>query len=263
MGRRTTSRVLSVVLAAVLGTVLLSGSDDPVTAHPYPHWQELADPPLSPRVHSIGIKVGHRVLFLGGRRHTVSLGDGAAYDLRTGLWHRLQVPVAVTDRDRLVAAAGIVVLRHRRSGRPAAWWRYDPRDDVWSRLSRLPARLSAPSAFGSEVYALSRARVVVYSVQLDRWTALPRDPIRPALQDAGVSASRAGTVVRGHPAAHPARELADRWDGVRWQRTRAVPPGRTSRSTLPASIRTPGATQVAIGGRILVLSRSRAWIHNP
>ena len=62
MSRRTTSRVLSVVLVAVLGAVWLSGSDEPVTAHPYPHWQELTAPPLSPRIHAAGIRVGDDVL---------------------------------------------------------------------------------------------------------------------------------------------------------------------------------------------------------
>jgi hypothetical protein len=245
-----------VVVGALAGAVLLSGSDQPVTAHAYPHWQEIAGPPLSPRTDALGIPLRHRVLVLGGVRSGVGMRDGAAYDLRTGIWRHLLTPIAVTDRDRAVVAAGVVVLRQVRPGRPAAWWRYDLRRDVWSRMSDLPPHLSTPSAFGSEVYAVSDRRVAVYSVQLHRWTALPADPIQPALHHRSVTASRAGTVVTGHVSGHPSRYVADRWDGLRWRRDRTT--------TAPPVMAAPdGATRVRVGGRTLVVRGDRAWIRLP
>ena len=143
MAARWLGRALTTVACAVAGAVLLSGSDQPVTAHPYPHWQQLAAPPISPRTHALGVHVRHRVVVLGGfGRSGLALRDGAAYDVRTGLWHRLRTPAPITDRDRAAVAAGVVVLRHRRPGLSPSWWRYDVRRDDWSRMGG--DRLVAP-----------------------------------------------------------------------------------------------------------------------
>jgi hypothetical protein len=257
MSRRTTYRALTVVLAAVFGAVLLSGSGQLVTARSYSHWQELPAPPLAARIHALGVPVRHRVLVLGGHRPgTATLRDGAAYDLRIGTWSPMTTPLAISDRDTAVVAGGVVVVRHHRSGKPATWWRYDVRRDVWSQMQDLPRGLSTPSAFGSEVYAMSRERVVVYSVQLGRWTALPPDGHRPALAHATVAASRAGTVVTGSVPRHPRQVRADRWDGLRWHRSRTSPV-----ETVTAA--PDGATRVRVGGRTLVVKGDRAWIRLP
>ena len=252
MRSRVWPRAGAVLVAAVVGAALLSGSDQPVTAHPYPRWQQVASPPFVPRIHPLGAHVGHRVLVLGGvARSGVALRDGASYDLRSGLWHRLVTPVAFSDRDRTASVPGSLVVVHRR-----AWWRYDVRAGAWSRMRGLPARVSAPTSFRSELYALSRGRVVVYSVQLGRWTPLPVDGLRPALQARSVTASRHGTVVTGYAAG---RAVADRWDGLRWSRTRAsrtLAPG-PGRSAAPDSVR------VHVGGRLLVVRRGSAWIFTP
>jgi hypothetical protein len=256
MAARWLGRALTTVACAVVGAVLLSGSDQPVTAHPYPHWQQLAAPPISPRTHALGVHVRHRVVVLGGfGRSGLALRDGAAYDVRTGIWHRLRTPVPITDRDRAAVAAGVVVLRHRRPGLSPSWWRYDVRRDDWSRMGGVRTSLSAPSAFGSEVYALTGRRVMVYSVQLDRWTPLPVDRLRPVLTHRTVRASRAGTVVTGY-AALPNRLVSDRWDGLRWRRTDATP---APAITAPSN----GATRVAVGGRVVVVRGAEAWIHTP
>lgn len=245
---------LALAIATTLGVVLLSGSDQPVTAHPYPHWQELPAPPLTPRTHALGVYAGHRILVLGGDGPVAPARDGAAYDVRTGFWHHLRTPVAITDRDAAVAAAGVVVVRHLRPGHPASWWRYDVRHDEWGRLRDLPGRVGAPSAFGSELYALSGRRVVVYSVQLGRWTPLPGDPIRPALQPRRVSASRSGTVVTGSVADRPGRWFADRWDGLRWHRSRSP---RAPETTAHAG----RSTRVRVGDRTFVVRDGHAWVH--
>lgn len=257
MGRRAMTRAGATLLAALLGAALLSGSDQPVTAQSLSHWQELARPPLTPRTHSLGVHVRHQVLVLGGVRPGLpKLRSGAAYEVRTGRWRSLRTPVALSDRDTAVVAAGIVVVRHLRHRRPATWWRYDVRQDAWSRLGGLTFRLSHPTSFGSEVYALSRRRVYVYSVQLDRWTPFPPDPFRPLLLDRTITASLTGTLVTGHPAGHPDRLLADRWDGLRWHRSRST-------SAPPVTAPPDGATRVRIGGRTLVVRGGRAWIRLP
>jgi hypothetical protein len=256
MGPRAGCRTLATILAAVVGMVLLSGSDQPVTAQSYPRWQTLPSPPLTPRTHALGVPAPHRVLVLGGLSAGVPAQDGAAYDLRTGIWRLLRVPIAVTDRDSAVVAAGVVVLQHVRAGGPASWWRYDVRRDAWARLRPPAPRLSVPAAFGSEVYAVSGRRVFVYSVQLGRWTALHPDPFRPALTGATVTASRDGIVITGHPAGRPHRKLADRWEGLHWHRSLAHP---TELVTAPPD----GATRVRLAGRTLVVRDGRAWIRLP
>jgi hypothetical protein len=255
--RRPLRRALAssvVLVGAVTGAVLLSGSDQPVTARPYPRWQQIATPPLTPRTHALGVHARHRVLLLGGSRPGApALPSGAAYDLRTGIWHRLRIPIPVTDRDSAVVAARVVVLRHVRPGHRASWWRYDVQQDAWSPLRSLPPRLSAPFAFGSEVYAMSGRRVAVLSVQLGRWTRLPADPLRPELIPRTVTASRSGTVVTGSLAARPRRLIADKWDGLSWHR-------RRSTSAQPVTAAPDGAIRVHVGGRTLVVRGDRAWI---
>jgi hypothetical protein len=249
MRGRLLTRALATVVSVFFGVALLSGTGQPVGAHTYPRWQELAAPPFAPQMRSLAVQAGSRVLVLGGGSD--GPGDGAAYDLRTGRWQRLRPPMAVTDRDTAVYAAGVVVLRHVGSGQ-TRWWRYEPGRDTWSPLGRLPARLSAPSAFRSEVYALSGRRVVVYSVQLDRWTSLPADGHRPALRDRSVTASRRGTVVVGRA---DGRWTADRWDGLRWHRSTTTP-----REATPP---TGGSTRLDLGGRLFVVRGDRAWLRLP
>lgn len=253
MSRRVLWRMLVTLLLAAAGASFLSGSGQPVTAVPYPRWQEIAPPPLSPRADALGIQVGHRVLVLGGPG-PAGARDGAAYDVHTGLWRRLRSPIPVTDSDRAAVAAGVVVLRHERPGRRASWWRYDVRLGTWTRMRHLPPHLGGPTAFASEVYALSGRRVVVYSVQLGRWTPLTRDPLRPALRRARVSVSRAGTVVTGTTGPR-SRAVADRWDGLRWRRSAAAP-------LLQGGAAGRGI-RLDVGGRTFVVRRGRAWIRLP
>jgi hypothetical protein len=254
---RTVRAWVGVLVATTVGVVVLSGSGQPVTAQSYPHWQQLPAPPMAPRTHALGIRAGHQVLVLGGSRAGApALRGGASYDLRTGRWQRRQAPIAVSDRDIAVDTAGVVVLRHTTATGSYSWWRYAVRQNTWSRLRHLPPDLHAPSAFASEVYALSGHRVVVYSVQLDRWTPLAADPRRPLLRHATVTASRSGTVVTGSTRAHPHRLLTDRWDGLRWRRGPAAQPRPV---TAPAD----GSTRVRVDGRTFVMQGGRAWIRLP
>jgi hypothetical protein len=264
--RRTASRTLpalTVLVGAITGMVLLSGSDQPVTAGTYPHWQELAPPALSPRTEALGVPIAHRVLVLGGVRADWSRArDGASYDLRTGRWHHLLLPVAVTARDTAVAAGRVLVLRHRRPGRTPTWWTFAPRSGAWSRLRHVPTGLSVPSEFRSGIYAVAGRDVMVYSVQLGRWSLLAADGLRPALRHRRVTASRLGTVVTGRIAGS---EVADRWDGLRWHRSwlGARLPLASHRLALPDGVRRAEATSVPVGGRVVVVSGHRAWMHSP
>jgi hypothetical protein len=247
--RRAVTGALVTLAGALVGAVLLSGSDQPVTAHPYPRWQELAAPPFSARTHALAVQAGHLVVVLGGRRADGStLRDGAAYDLRTGRWRHLVAPVGLTSRDRAVAAAGTLVV-----AAPSSWWRYDVATTTWSRLHDVPQDARAPSAFGSEVYALSGYRVVVYSVQLGRWTPLPADRLRPTLRARSVAASRRGTFVTGRAGT---RRVTDRWDGLRWRRVGAGPPPRVPSPP-------DGSARLEVGGRTFVVRNGRAWIRLP
>lgn len=266
--RRFARRLMAacaVLAGAIGGAVMLSGSDQPVTAHPYPHWQTLPPPPLSPRTDALGVRVGPRVLVLGGvRRDGTRARDGASYDLRTGVWQRARLPVGLTSRDRAVAAGGVAVIRHPRLHGPASWWTFAPGAGVWARLRHLPAHLSAPSAFGSEVYALSGRRVVVHSVRLGPWTRLPADTLRPTMRGRLVTASRAGTVVAGR-AGRSRALVADRWNGVAWRRSPALPrdlpagPPHLRPSAAPRH----GSTGLWVGTRVFVVGGGRAWIFTP
>lgn len=256
MSRRTTRRVLAwtagVPLGAVVGMVLLSGSGQPVTAHAYPHWQEIAPPPLSPRTDPLGVHVGHWVLLLGGRHGTSRPRDGAAYDLRTGIWHRVPTPVALSGRDLSVAVGRAVVVSSSRGAGPGSWWCFDPGHQTWSRMIGVPARLRAPWAFAGALYALSGRRVEVYSTQLDRWTALPPDRLTPPLHGATVTARRTGTTVTGRAAG---RLVADRWDGLGWIRSAATAPPRSGDDA--------GEVRLDVGGRVFLVRDDRAWIRLP
>src|SRR4051794_38103399 len=256
MRRRLVCQTLATALAATIGVALLSGSDRPVKAQSYPHWQRLPAPSWLPVADTIGVRIGHRVLVLGDR-------DGGVYHLRTGAWHHLRAPVAVSRRDRVVSAGGVAILQHPRLGRSASWWSYDARADTWSRLRHVPPRLSAPSAFGSEVYALSGRRVVVHSVHLAGWTRFPADRLRPVLHPRGVTAGASGTVVHGYVGrSHLA--VADRWDGLAWHRTRPATPHHVVRpKLLPPGVPGHRATEVRVGTRLVVVSGDRAWIHTP
>lgn len=261
--RRIAARMLAVVLGAVVGAALLSGSDDPVTAHSYPRWQEVAPPPLSPRGDALGVRVGSLVLVLGGgHADRTRPRDGAAYDLRTGLWRHLRIPAPFTSRDHAVAAGGVVVVRHRGRSGGTSWWTLHAGPARWTRLRHLPPHLAVPSALGSEVYALSGRHVVVYSVQLGRWTALPADRLRPGLTGRAVTATSRGTVVTGRLGASY-RLVADRWDGVAWHRSRLRDLPAERGTALPPDAPRQGTTAVRVGGRLLVVGGGRAWILSP
>ena len=123
MAGRTGCRALVTMVAALLGAILLSGSDQPVTAHSsYPHWQVLPAPPLAPRTHALGVPAGHRCScsVVSGpdararttaRRTTSRPASGTAYACPSR-----SPTVTEPSRPRVSSSCGITVRRGRRPG---------------------------------------------------------------------------------------------------------------------------------------------------
>src|SRR5689334_7073061 len=101
---RVAWRGVATLALAALGASFLSGTGQRVTAVTYPRWQRLAPLPVRVGSDALGVRVGHLVLVLGGAGPSGSRA-GASYDVQTGRWHRLHLPVPVTDRDRAAVAA--------------------------------------------------------------------------------------------------------------------------------------------------------------
>ena len=200
------------------------------------HWRELPTPPLSPRANAQSVWSGREVIVLGGETRpcppaadcaivSEGLRDGAAYDPGTNSWRAIPpAPVAVGPGDRLVVADGVVVLRSARTPR-SSWFTYEPEHNRWSRIDGVPRGVGdQPSAIGPRVYVPSGRRIAVYDVRTFRWSLLPRDPLRPALAERGVTATDVGPVVTGVDSTQPndgrtpSLLLADVWDGSRWRR---------------------------------------------
>jgi hypothetical protein len=227
---------LAVLAVALGGTLLGTGRVSVGPSHSSGDWRELPSPPLSPRANALAVWTGAEVVVIGGEEHPCppgadcarspdELSDGAAYDPETDAWRAIApAPVAVGPGDRLVAAGGVVILRHWRE-HGSGWFGYDPRADAWSRITPPPTDVGdLPSALGSQVYAVAGRHVVVYDVHADAWTLLPADEIEPALSQRRVTATPVGPVVTGVDATRPndgttpSLVLADRWDGSQWRR---------------------------------------------
>jgi hypothetical protein len=235
--RLTVGAAVAAVVAVAVGGTLIGTDRAPIgPSHPAGHWRELPAPPLSPRANAVSVWTGREVIVLGGETKPCpdnadcasrpdQLRDGAAYDPGTNAWRAIPpAPVSVGVGDRLVVAAGVVVLEHVR-GRASVWYTYEPDHNRWSPIDDVPTGVSdAPSAIGPRVYVSSGRRVAAYDVNRFRWSLLPLDRIRPALAQRRVIATGVGPVVTGVDATRPndGREpsliLADLWDGTSWKR---------------------------------------------
>jgi hypothetical protein len=235
-----TRRRLAVGLAAAASVAVAVGGTLVGTGHVaigpsggQGSWRRLPTPPLSPRADALAVWTGKEVVVVGGDTHPcppnadclASRGrhDGAAYDPGTRTWRRIApAPVQVGPGDRLVSAAGRVILRHQRP-HGSRLLVYDPAADRWSEVPALLDDL--PSAIGDDVYGLRHGRVVVYDATRGVWDhSIPRDAITPRLVERRVTATAYGPVVSGYDSSRPhdgtsaSVVVADVFDGTRWRR---------------------------------------------
>jgi hypothetical protein len=227
---------VAVVAVAAAGSLVGTGRVSLGPSGSRGEWRELPSAPLSPRAYSLGVWTGREAIVLGGESKpcppnvdfTCSAGelrDGAAYDPRTNTWQRIaKAPVPVGPGDRLLSAAGRVILRHAQP-HGSRLFVYDPATNEWFEIPSFLQDL--PSAYGDDVYGLGndhahRGQVVMYDARAGTWNErIPRDPIRPRLNQPRVTATPYGPVVTGYPAAS-GRGLrpvtADLYDGTSWRR---------------------------------------------
>ena len=178
-------------------------------------WRELPAPPIAPRTGSTAAWTGKEAIFFGGttgdlcppnaecRTAGRTSRDGAAFDPATGTWRVVaaapvdlpghgQAPV-VGDQVFQLADDGLLV--------------YDASDDAWSRLPGPPGPdddgWSLHSGDGT-VIALrqqqrdSRAADQQYDPAVQRWRAMPKDPLTPSF-DRHVVATPHGLLLTGQP----------------------------------------------------------------
>jgi len=234
--RRLTAGVAAVAVVAVAaaGSLLGSGRISIGPSGGHGSWEELPTPPLSPRAHALAVWTGSGVIVIGGEADPCPPGadcasapqelrDGAAYDPRTDSWHAIpSAPVPVGPGDRLLAADGVVVLRHWQQ-HGSRWFTYEPDHNRWSRIGNVPrGARDLPSAYGSKVYALVGRRVAVYDVRSFRWTLLPRDRRQPPMTNRRVTATPEGPVVTGRLVMNGSElssgVTADVYSGTSWRR---------------------------------------------
>ncbi|HEY2880119.1 hypothetical protein [Nocardioides sp.] len=225
---------VAIVTVAVGGTLVGTGRVSVGPSHDVGHWRELPAAPLSPRAYAESVWTGREVIVLGGStdpcppnascvKADVELRDGAAYDPATNSWHRIaSAPVPVGPGDRLLAADGVVVLRHWQQ-HGSRWFTYEPDHNRWSRIGNVPRGVrDLPSAYGSKVYALVGRRVAVYDVRSFRWTLLPGDSRQPPMTERRITATPDGPVVIGQLAINGPETgdgvTADLYDGRSWRR---------------------------------------------
>lgn len=232
------SAATAVVALAVGGTLVGTGRVAVGPSHDRGLWREVPAAPLTPRANALAVWSGREVVVVGGESDPCppnvdgcasgSEGerDGAAYDPASNTWRSIAPsPVPVGPGDRLVAADGVVVLRHWLA-HGSRWFAYEPDRNRWSAIDDVPARVGdLPSANGSDVYVPAGRRIAVYDVARSEWRLLPPDPHTPRLSQRRVTATPYGPVVTGYVRHGPgdgsvstSPVVADVYDGTTWRR---------------------------------------------
>jgi hypothetical protein len=239
--RRLTAGVAAVAVVAVAaaGSLLGTGRLSIGPADGHGSWRELRTPPLSPRAYALSVWTGREVVVLGGSPDPCppsadcvaadqELRDGAAYDPQTDAWHSIApAPVPVGPGDRLLSAAGRVVLRHWQQ-HGSRLFVFDPQTNEWFEIPSFFQDL--PSAYGDDVYGFGddrahRGRLVMYNARAGVWNKrIPADRIQPKLTDRRVTATPYGPVVTGYEPSDSIIEFvsADIYDGTSWHRLPAT-----------------------------------------
>lgn len=232
---------VAVVAVAVGGSLLGAGRVAVGPSHDNGTWRELPAAPLTPRANAEAVWTGREVVVLGGETQPCppnadcavsgghALRDGAAYDPATNTWHRIaRAPVPVGPGDRLLSAAGRVVLRDwQRHG--SRLFVYDPQMDQWFEIRSFSGSMGdLPSAVDGRVYGFVGDHIAMYDASRGLWTELPPDPLRPKLTQRRITATSSGPVVTGVPADVPRDGsvapvvTADVYDGSSWHRLPAT-----------------------------------------
>jgi hypothetical protein len=175
-------------------------------------WQQLADPPLSPRWGPVAAAVDGVAVFVGGDvgdpcppgagcaappRHA---RDGVAYDLGTDTWRRLPdapAPIAALAPHAVVGDCLYVLSGDR-------LLRLDLSDRDWTVVPT-PSRLDWADlvAHGDDLVVVSGSDEQgvrpdrVLDTRNGRWSVLPEDPIGPAFAR-GMVSTPAGLVLTAH-----------------------------------------------------------------
>lgn len=195
---------LALGLAVVAGVLLLGAGGSTGSAVETRPWQELPDPPLSPREFPSGFWSGEEVVLVGGSDTPPCdpsaqcaaptkppLADGAAYDPDTGLWRPIaDAPIGFSWAQAIVRGSTAYLWvggEPERPGAPSAFLAYRIEDDRWDELAM-------PDGDPNGYYLMTAGdQIVAYSSGDDpreipdfildpgteTWSELPDDPLSP------------------------------------------------------------------------------------
>ena len=219
-------RLLLVLLAVALGACGSAEREARTADRAGGAWERLPDPPLSPRENAVAVSAGGSALIVGGSdaepcppnascvpTRQPPLRDGAVFDPHAGTWARIaDAPVGMSFASAAVVGGDVYLLTPGEPGRPgapAAFLRYRPGDDRWTRLP-------LPDGAARRSIVAAGDRVVAFA-DSDEQGTVPDLSLRSRRPDVGGAA--------GRPAAADVR--AD--DGLERAGARAVRPGARAR----------------------------------
>jgi hypothetical protein len=184
-------------------------------------WRTLSRSPLAPASRPLAAWTGRNLIVVVSgfnpedRPYPTSFARAAAYSPRSDSWSRLAPPPAGTLRYGGVAAwtgRELLVISNTNGGARAraanVALAYDPVPNRWRRLAPPPHVLIPTGAYwtGTRLLLLGGAeteRLMAYDPDANRWTGLPRVPVRPSMQGPQETATWTGTslIVLGNPGA--------------------------------------------------------------
>jgi N-acetylneuraminic acid mutarotase len=171
-------------------------------------FRKLARSPLAPDQAPIGAWTGRElILFVSGinpadgKPWPARLARAAAYSPATNTWHRT-APLPVRGGTAVWDGHEVLVVGGGASAQSAL--AYDPATNGWRRLTPLPSRRLGASAIwsgkrlllwggqtGSSTALVEARNGLAYSPRTDRWSVLPRSPLRARSGSAVVWTGRA------------------------------------------------------------------------
>lgn len=208
-------------------------------------WQQLPDVPLSPRNDPLVIRVGGRVVAVGGTQPAQCPSGGfcpfpgfarggAVFDLHTQNWHRMATPPAEFSAGSPAGIDGnrLVVMGN---AFPAPFFIYDAIKDSWKRLPASPAALG-----GDDFMTVANGTAYVnpgddrpagddgpgsppiqrLNLSTGHWSLLPASSNRPRLDLRRLFVTPRGLLVMGATGtdSHHPRALAEVFEHGHWTR---------------------------------------------